>query len=799
MGKKGRARQEANGEHVPKIGRVGKKHGAAATSAAKRKAKRAANKDRSLPAPAQAVAALTAAPEGANALPGARPATPAPVLSPPPGNPAPAGHIPVPVLGPADPAESEAEAASMLMRPEPDPSVLGDPAIAGLTRRAAIGYETSPRHEHFLVTAFLSSTPGLDTLRRYRRHWMRPDVFAGVAVAAYLVPQVMAYSAIVNVAPVVGLWTALAALVVYAFMGQSRMLSVGPESTVALMAGTAIAPLSGGDPQRAIALGAALSIVVAGWCFVARMARLGVVAELLSQPLLVGYLAGGAVLMIVGQLGKMTGTTVTGETIVEQVRSFASVVSQTHPVTLLVGLGTLVLIIVIHLVRPRWPAPLMAVATATVVATVFDLQSHGVAVVGPVPRGLPLPSFPSIPLADWQALLLAGIGVAIVAYGDNTLIARGFPAPIDRDEDRSVNAVDAQKELVALGGVHVATGLFGGYPVSSSGSRTALALASGARTQVYSLVCALCVVIVLFVAGPLIANLPQAALGAVVFYAASKLVSWKELKRLAKFRRRELLLAAAATLGTVLFGILVGVGIAIALSFVEMAGRLARPHDGVLGRVPGLAGMHDVADYPDAQTLPGLIVYRYDAPLFFANVADLQRRALLVVDQENRAFPDSPARWFILNVEANVEVDITAADGLRELHGDLAERGVRLGLARVKHDLYEPLSRAGLTELIGADMLFPTLPVAEQAYLDWAAAQGADESAPEAMSQPDGAPLAESAALQSVTPEANQLAGGPPGQSDGPPTPKANGAASPPAVAAAPAVSPPPTDEPNER
>ncbi len=736
MAKKGRARQEANGEHVPKIGRVGKKQGAIAAGGTKSKGKHAerrASKARALPAP-EALAALPAAPPATDAVHGSVTAAPL-------GDPAPAAatNLPAPAL-PAS-AVTPSIAVPMPMHPEPDPSVLGDPAIAGLTRRGAIEYETSPRHEHFLVTAFLSSTPGLDTMRRYRRRWLRLDVFAGIAVAAYLVPQVMAYSAIVNVPPVVGLWTALAALLVYAVMGQSRMLSVGPESTVALMAGTAIAPLSGGDPQKAVALGAALSIVVAGWCFLARMARLGVVAELLSQPLLVGYLAGGAVLMIVGQLGKMTGTTVTGDTIVEQARSFASVVGQTHPVTLMVGVGTLVLIVAIHKLRPRWPAPLMAVAAATIVATVFDLQSYGVAVVGRVPRGLPLPSFPSIPLSDWQALLLAGIGVAIVAYGDNTLIARGFPAPIDRDEDRSVNAVDAQKELVALGGVHFATGLFGGYPVSSSGSRTALALASGARTQVYSLVCALCVVIVLFVAGPLIANLPQAALGAVVFYAASKLVSWKELRRLAKFRRRELALAVAATLGTVLFGILVGVGIAIALSFVEMAGRLARPHDGVLGRVPGLAGMHDVADYPDAQTLPGLIVYRYDAPLFFANVADLQRRALLVVDQENKAFPDSPAQWFVLNVEANVEVDITAADGLRELHGDLAERGVRLGLARVKHDLYEPLSRAGLTKLIGTDMLFPTLPVAERAYLDWVAAQAIDqpeaEAEAEATDQPD--------------------------------------------------------------
>jgi SulP family sulfate permease len=596
------------------------------------------------------------------------------------------------------------------------------PPVQRIARRPALDYNLNPAREHFVLRALTAVTPGLGVLRRYRRAWLRPDVFAGIAVAAYLVPQVMAYTTIVNVPPIAGLWTALAGLIVYAVMGGSRVLSVGPESTVALMAGTAIAPLAAGNPERAVALSAALSLIVAAWCFIARMARLGVIADLLSQPLLVGYLGGGAVLMVVGQLGKMTGTQVSGDSIVAQVQSFANVVGRTHLPTLLVGGGTLALLIMIQVVMPRWPAPLIAVVTATVVCAAADLAGHGVAVVGSVPTGLPMPHLPMVSAQDMQSLLLAGIGVAVVAYGDNTLIARAFPVTLDEGEDKNADALDPQQELIALGGVHVAVGLLGGFPVSSSGSRTALAIAGNARSQLYSLVSAACVVVVLFVAGPLISALPQASLGAVVFYAASKLVSWKEFVRLARFRPNELVLALAATLGTVLFGILVGVGVAIGLSLLEMAQRLARPHEAVLGRVPGLPGMHDVDDYPDAQTLPGLIVYRYDAPLFFANVGDLRRRALMVVDQENAAFPDDPVRWFVLNVEANVEVDITAADGLRELHRDLAEHEVLLGLARVKHDLLVPLARAGLTELIGEDMLFPTLPVAEEAYLVWAAA-----------------------------------------------------------------------------
>lgn len=587
-----------------------------------------------------------------------------------------------------------------------------------LAYRHATEYRLNPNHEHLMLRALSAATPGLTQLRRYRRSWLRPDLFAGVAVAAYLVPQVMAYTAIVNVAPVVGLWTALAALLVYTVMGCSRVLSVGPESTVALMAGAAVASMAHGDQNRVMALTAALSLIVAGWCALARMARLGVIAELLSQPLLVGYLAGGAILMIVGQLGNVTGTSVHGDSIVEQLHSFVAVVGDTHWLTVGVAAGTLILLLSVHWLLPKWPAPLIAVAAATVVSAVAALDQYGVAVVGKVPTGLPVPHLPAVTWEDVQLLIIAGLGVAVVAYGDNTLIARGFPANTDPGEARE--ELDPQQELVALSGVHVAVGLFSGFPVSSSGSRTALALAAGARTQVYSLASAACVVAMLFAAGPLFADLPNAALGAVVFYAASKLVSWQEFRRLAAFRKSELVLALAGTLSTVLFGILVGVGVAIALSLLEMAQRLARPHEGVLGHVPGLPGMHDVADYPEAQTLPGLVIYRYDAPLFFANVGDLCRRALLVVDQENAASPEHPVRWFVLNVEANVEVDITAVDGLRRLYEDLADRGIRLGLARVKNDLRLPLSRAGLTDLIGADMLFPTLPVAEQAYLAWA-------------------------------------------------------------------------------
>ena len=552
-------------------------------------------------------------------------------------------------------------------------------------------------------------------LLTYPKQWLRTDLLAGVAVAAYMIPQVMAYSSIVDLPPEVGLWTVVAATAGYALFGSSRVLSAGPESTIALMAAAAVAPLTNGDPERTLALCSGLSLVVAGWCLVGRLLKLGVVADLLSEPLLVGYLAGGAVLMVVGQLGRVTGTEVEGESIVDQMRGFVDVVGETHVPTLLVAGGTLAAVLLLLRWRPRWPGPLLGVGAATVASAVLGMEDRGVEVTGPIPEGLPVPSVPALSMADMRSLVVAGLGVAVVAYSDNTLIGRAFTPTTKSTE----STVDANQELAALAAVHTAVGFVGGYPCSASGSRTALALSSRAKSQLYSLASAACVVAVLFFAGPIFRQLPAAALGAVVLYAASTLIDVPALRRLARFRRSELLLAALACVATVAFGVLVGVAIAVALSVGEMVQRLARPHEGVLGRVDDVAGMHDVDDYPDAKTLPGLIIYRYDAPLFFANINDLKRRALLAVDRENELDPDHPVQWFLLNVEANVEIDFTAVDGLRTLYYDLRQRGVHLGLVRLKEDLRLPLSRTELLELIGEDMLFATLPTAEDAYLDW--------------------------------------------------------------------------------
>jgi high affinity sulfate transporter 1 len=531
----------------------------------------------------------------------------------------------------------------------------------------------------------------------------------------------MAYAGLAGLPPVTGLWAILAPLAVYAVFGSSRHMSLGPESTTALMTAAAVAPLAAGDAGRYAGLAAALAVVVGVLALVAFVARLGFVADLLSRPILVGYMAGVAVTMIVGQLGKLTGIDVDGESIPAEVASFVSRLGSADPVTVALAAAVLVLLFAGQWRFPRLPVPLVAVLIATVAVAAFDLERFGVAVIGEVPRGIPAPALPDS--GDLGQLLLPAIGVLVVGYTDTVLTARAFAA-------RTGDRIDANQELLALGAANIGAGLLRGFPISSSGSRTALAVAGGARTQAYSLVALLSVAAVLIVAGPALARFPSAALGALVVYAAVRLVDVAGFRKLASFRSNELLLAVAALAGVLVFDILTGVLLAVGLSVAEMLYRVARPHDAVQGFVPDLAGMHDIDDYPSATTVPGLVVYRYDSPLFFANAENFRRRALdAVADQAE------PVRWFVLNVEANVEVDSTGLEALDMLRAELTGRGVEFALARVKQDLLDALTAYGLTATIGRERIFPTLPTAVAAYQEWLTAserRGAGGSGPAA-------------------------------------------------------------------
>jgi high affinity sulfate transporter 1 len=538
------------------------------------------------------------------------------------------------------------------------------------------------------------------------RGGLRADLIAGVTVAAYLVPQAMAYGQLAGLPAVAGLWAVLGPLAVYAVLGTSRLLSVGPESTTALMTATTVGAVAAGSPSRYVVLASALALMVGAICLVAWLLRLGFLADLLSKPVLVGYLAGIAVLMIVGQLGRMTGVPVEGDNPAAEVVSVVRHIGSWHPITVVMSIAVLGLLLAAAQWVPRLPGPLMVMALAAAVAAVAGLGHHGVALIGSVPAGLPIPSWPSISAADLRMLILPAVGVALVGYTDTVLTGRAFA-------DERHERVDADAELLALGVANLTAGGLQGFPVSSSGSRTAVAAAAGARSQVYSLVALAAVVVTLLVAGPLLATFPTAALGALVVYAATRLIDLGEFRRIANFRRSELLLALATCVGVVLLDVLYGVLLAVALSVLDLFRRVARPHDGILGIAPGIPGMHNLDDYPTARPVPGVVVYRYDSPLFFANAENFRRRALAAVD----AAPD-PVRWLLLNAEANVEIDITAVDALDSLREELVRRGIALALVRVKQDLRDDLEAAGFLDRLGPDHVFFTLPTAIEALRD---------------------------------------------------------------------------------
>lgn len=551
--------------------------------------------------------------------------------------------------------------------------------------------------------------PGVWHLRSYDRSWLRGDLIAGLAVAAYLVPQVMAYGELAGLSAVQGLWAAVGPLLVYAVFGSSRNLSVGPESTTALMTAVAIATVTNGNAALAASAAAALAIGVGLVCVIGWLARLGYVADLLSKPVLTGYMAGIAVLMIVSQLGKITGITIpSGSTFGEAAYAIIHL-GDAHLPTVIVSTLVVIALVVGRAVRQTWPWVLIVMVIAAVVVAIVGADRFGLAVVGEVPRGLPTPKLPDLAQLDLVQVALAAVGIAAVGFSDNVLTGRAFA-------DKGDPPPAASSEMLGLGAANLSAGLLQGFPVSSSGSRTAVIVSSGGRSQVAGLTALVVVVATLLFLGPLLETFPMAALGGVVVYAAIRLVDVAGFRRLAHFRTSELVLALTTTVAVLAVDVLYGIGIAIALSMLNLLRRIVRPHDAVLGFAPGLAGMHDIADYPGVTQVPGLLIYRYDAPLFFADAENFRQRALRAVEET-----EEPLRWFILNAEANTEIDFTAADTLEELRDELDERGIRMGLARVKFEVREDLERAGLIARIGPEMVFATLPTAVEAYRTWAA------------------------------------------------------------------------------
>ena len=547
--------------------------------------------------------------------------------------------------------------------------------------------------------------PGLDRLRHYRRDDLRGDAIGGVTVTAYLVPQVMAYSALAGLPPVSGLWVIVVGFVLYSIVGSSRLLSVGPESSTALLTATALAPLAGGDPVRYAALAALLALIVGALAVLAAILRLGFVGDLLGKPILIGYMAGVGVLMISSQVATLTDAPGNPRTFVEEASSIVeharSAPVQWAPIVMALVIAGLLIVLNRRYRKVPWPLLLVAVAAAAT-ALIPGAQSL-FPTVGEIPSGGPTVSIPAIAANDLGLLMLPAVGILVVGYTDNLLTARMLAIGTG-------HRVHKNQEFIALGVSNIGSSAVGGFPVSSSASRAVIARAAGARTQMYSLISAALVLAILLGLGFVLSFFPLAALSGLIIFAAISLIDVPEFTRLWNFRRREFALALIATVGVLAFGILNGIAIAIAVSVIDLLTRVARPHAAVLGTVDHVPGWHSVVDYPSAQEEPGLLVFRYDSPLFFANAEDFLRRARRALDSN----PD--ARWMLVNVEAVSEVDITGLDSLAELLDECQRREIRLGLVRVKSELMDALAKHGVLQDIGREFVFQTMPTAVAAY-----------------------------------------------------------------------------------
>lgn len=553
--------------------------------------------------------------------------------------------------------------------------------------------------------------PGFKIALGYKRSWLRGDLTAGFVLAALLVPQGMAYAQLAGLPPVTGLYTTVLGLVAYALVGPSRILVLGPDSALGPLIAATILPLAGanGDPVRAVALAGLLSVMMGGVCLLAGLAKLGTVAELLGKPVRIGYLNGIGVVVLVSQLPKLFGFSSEGDTTIAEATNFFRNLSDgaTNGTALAIGGLSLALILVFRRVRPRVPAVLIAVVAATIAVAWLGLGERGLPLVGSVPAGFPAPSIPTFSLGDVGAMFLASIGLAFVTLADTTALSRAFSA-------EAGEYVDPNREIAALGVANIAVGLFQGFPLSASSSRTAVAKTAGANTQLVGVLGAIVIVLLLVFANGLTANLPTAVLAAVVIAAAFTLFDLPSVRWLYKVRRSEFWLSVSAVVGVVAVGVLEGIVIAIVLSLAVFVHRAWRPHDATLGRLSDRKGYHDLARHPEAEHVPGLALYRFDAPLFFANAEHF-------VEQINELIYESrpeSLKWVIVAAEPITDIDTTGAEQLANLLTQMEERGVTLAFAELKGPVKDRLRRYQLAERIGEERLYPTLETAVEAYLE---------------------------------------------------------------------------------
>ncbi len=560
--------------------------------------------------------------------------------------------------------------------------------------------------------------PGLQAVKSYRREWLAKDVVAGVVLTTLLVPQGMAYAELAGLPPITGLYTSILCLLGYAVAGPSRILVLGPDSSLGPMIAATILPLAGadGDPKRAIALASLLALMVAGIMIVAAVAKLGFIADLISKPTMIGYMNGLALTILIGQLPKLFGFKIEADNLIGEVTGFVKGLAHGEAVAAAaaVGIAGIILILVLQRWLPKVPAVLIMVVLAIAATSVFHLADHDVSLVGVLPKGFPPLTIPSVRLADLGPLFAGALGISLVSLADTISTASAFAA-------RTGQEVRGNGEMIGIGVANLAAGLFQGFPVSTSGSRTAVAERSGAKTQLTGVTGAALIILMIVLVPGLFKNLPQPALAAVVITASLSLADIPGTARLWRQRKAEFLLSIAAFLGVALLGVLPGIAIAVGLSILNVFRRAWRPYDTQLGRVEGLEGYHDVHSYPEAQHLPGLVIYRFDAPLFFANAKAFRDEVRRLANTEPKP------KWIVIAAEPVTDVDTTASDVLEELDEMLNAQGISLVFAELKDPARDKIERYGLTRTIDPRHFYPTIESAVTAFrqetrAEWTAA-----------------------------------------------------------------------------
>jgi len=560
--------------------------------------------------------------------------------------------------------------------------------------------------------------PGVESFSRYDLATLRDDLPAGLSVAAVALPVGIAYSQIAGVPAVVGIYAAIFPLIAYAFFGSSRQLMIGPDAATCILAAAILAPLAGGDPSKYLVMMVALTLMAGVLYIIAGFLRLGFIANFLSQPILVGFLNGISLLIIVGQIPKLFGYSLEEKEFFPKAAEIVTRIDETHIPTLVLAVCMLVILLALRRFARRLPSALIVVIIAVAAVVALELEGQGVAILGTVPAGLPSFNLPVVELSDLDDMIAGAAGLVLVSFTSGVLTAKSFARRIRE-------RVDPNKELIAFGVGNLASGAMQGFPVTGADSRTAVNYAMGGKTQMVGLVAAGAMLLILFFLTEPLALVPTAALAAVIIVSAVHLFDLGALKELYGASGREFILSVGTTIGVLVLGVLPGVLLAVALSLVWLLMVGSKPSDAVLGRVEGMKGFHNVREYPEATTVPGLMLYRFDSDLIFFNAEVFRQRV-----REAIAAEEHPVEWVILDVSPINVVDFTAVQQFQELHEELAAEGIVLGTARARGQLSQFFRPSFVSEVRGGydQYIFPTLRAAVKAFHNRAAPEAVEKA-----------------------------------------------------------------------